>query len=75
MAGNEHALNLYLKFGFEREGTRVKGVRLSSGYRDEHIMGKWLDPRIRSSVGGRVRRVVLFLLCPGLQILRQLIEL
>lgn len=44
MAGNEHAIALYRKFGFAHEGTRINGVHLASGYVDEHLMGKWLGP-------------------------------
>jgi RimJ/RimL family protein N-acetyltransferase len=41
--GNDHALKMYQKAGFELEGRRVRSVRQPDGtYADEIVMGMWI---------------------------------
>ena len=41
---NTPALGLYLRLGFEVEGTLRREARMADGsYRDLHVMGKFLD--------------------------------
>jgi L-phenylalanine/L-methionine N-acetyltransferase len=40
--GNERALALYRKFGFDEEGRLTGHSKKSYGYEDEVIMGRWL---------------------------------
>lgn len=40
--GNEAAISLYGKFGFEEEGRLVAHSKKSYGYEDEVVMGRWL---------------------------------
>lgn len=43
-ASNTPALGLYLRLGFEVEGTLRREARMADGsYRDLHVMGKFLD--------------------------------
>lgn len=40
---NTRATEMYLKFGFEMEGTRKRAVRDGAGFKSEHIMGMAID--------------------------------
>jgi len=42
-ASNRRAIQLYLKLGFQLEGTQRHAIRLKSGFEDQHIMAKLLD--------------------------------
>jgi len=39
---NTNALKLYKKLGYVIEGERRGTVKLSSGYVNEYVMGKWI---------------------------------
>jgi RimJ/RimL family protein N-acetyltransferase len=43
MAHNERAIALYIKSGFNIEGTRVKSLRVDGQWVDEYYMGKILE--------------------------------
>ena len=40
--GNEAAIRLYRKFGFQEEGRLIAHSKKSYGYEDEVVMGRWL---------------------------------
>ena len=43
MRENSRAIGLYRSEGFDTEGTKLRSVKLKSGYQDELYMGKLLD--------------------------------